>query len=136
MNDSHDQAKARPAKQVMVCIVDDDADVLRSLRFLLEMDRFDVHTFSSAELLLDFDGCDGFDCFILDYKMKPMDGFELTKRLRGLGIEAPVIIVTGFPDGNIQRKANALGISAVLVKPHLEENIAASVHAALKLRPR
>ena len=36
----------------MIYIVDDDSDVLGSLRFLLETDGFDVRTFRSAAALL------------------------------------------------------------------------------------
>jgi two-component system response regulator FixJ len=39
-----------PAK-TMICVVDDDCDVLGSLQFLLETDGFDVRTFKSGAAL-------------------------------------------------------------------------------------
>jgi len=136
MSDRSNASTGQPTTGVTVYIVDDDYDVRRSLRFLLEMDGFRVRTFSSAEFLLDFEGRNDSDCLIIDYKMQPIDGLELTKRLRGIGISTPVILITGFPDEGISRKAHAIGISRVLIKPHLDENIAANVRDTLKLPPR
>ena len=43
---------ARPAKKSMIYVVDDDYDVLKSLRFLLETEGFEVRTFRSGSALL------------------------------------------------------------------------------------
>jgi two-component system, LuxR family, response regulator FixJ len=53
----------------MVYVVDDDTDVLGSLRFLLETDGFDVRTFRSGAALLNGSATDNADCFVIDYKM-------------------------------------------------------------------
>jgi two-component system, LuxR family, response regulator FixJ len=121
-------------ERVTIYVVDDDDDVCRSLRFLLEMDGFQVCTFSSAESLLEFGGNQP-DCLMVDYKMKPMDGLQLTRTLRGLGVNTPVILMTGFPDETIPHKADALGISMVMIKPHLGENLAANIRETLRLSP-
>jgi two-component system response regulator FixJ len=66
----------------MIYVVDDDSDVLGSLRFLLETDGFDVRTFRSAAALLNRKIAGKVDCFVLDYKMPAMSGIDLAKRLR------------------------------------------------------
>jgi len=135
MSNDFNESSTPSTNEIMVYVVDDDYDVRRSLRFLLEMDNFQVRTFSSAEFLLGFEDRDRADCLIIDYKMQPMNGLELTKRLRDLNINTPVILITGFPDARLKDKADALGISMVLIKPHLDENIAANVRYALRPPP-
>jgi FixJ family two-component response regulator len=114
-----------------VYVVDDDADVLGSLRFLLETDGFEVRTFRSSEALLDTPTGDVADCFVIDYKMPGMTGIKLTDVLRSRKIDAPVILITGYLDGNIANKAVAAGISHVLLKPHAEESLAAHIRDAI-----
>ena len=68
-------ASATPAP--MIYVVDDDTDVLGSLRFLLETDGFDVRTFRSAAALLNGSIPGEADCFVIDYKMPAMSGIDL-----------------------------------------------------------
>ena len=55
--------------------------------------------------------------------MPAMSGIDLAKRLRNRHVGTPIILITGYPDENIEEKAAAAGIRHVLLKPHLEENL-------------
>jgi two-component system, LuxR family, response regulator FixJ len=123
-------ASATPAP--MIYVVDDDSDVLGSLRFLLETDGFDVRTFRSAAALLNRKIAGKVDCFVLDYKMPAMSGIDLAKRLRNRHVGTPIILITGYPDENIEEKAAAAGIHHVLLKPHLEENLVSRIRGAIQ----
>jgi len=116
----------------LVYVVDDDADVLGSLRFLLETDGFDVRTFRSGEALLNTPTSSRADCFVIDYRMLGMTGIELVDILRSRKIDAPIILMTGHPDGNIPTKAAAAGINHILLKPHVEESLAAHIWDAIE----
>jgi len=116
----------------VVYVVDDDKDVLGSLRFLLETDGFDVRTFRSGAALLNGIVTGEVDCFVIDYKMPNMSGIDLASRLRNRDIDAPIILITGYPDENILEKASAAGICHVLLKPHLEESLATRIRGALE----
>jgi two-component system response regulator FixJ len=116
----------------VVYVVDDDTDVLGSLRFLLETDGFDVRTFRSGAALLTGSLAGEADCFVIDYKMPAMSGIDLANRLRNRLIGAPIILITGYPDENIQRKAAAVGIHHVLLKPHLEESLVGRIRGAIQ----
>ena len=115
-----------------VYVVDDDVDVLGSLRFLLETDGFNVRTFRSAGTLLKTVGQTGVDCFVIDYKMPEMNGVDLASRLRSRGIAAPVIMITGYPDENISARAEAVGVRHVLRKPLLEESLVTHIRGAIQ----
>ncbi len=119
---------AKPA----VYVVDDDADVLGSLRFLLETDGFSVRTFRNGEALLKTVRSTGVDCFVIDYKMPDMNGIELARRLRNRDIAAPVILITGYPDENISARAEAAGVRHVMLKPLLEDSLITRIRGAIK----
>jgi two-component system, LuxR family, response regulator FixJ len=115
-----------------VYVVDDDTDVLGSLKFLLETDGFDVRTFRSGTALLNGNVAGKVDCFVIDYKMPVMSGIDLASRLRNRDIDTPIILITGYPDDNIREKAAAAGIHHVLLKPHLEESLVTRVRGAIQ----
>jgi two-component system, LuxR family, response regulator FixJ len=116
----------------VVYVVDDDTDVLGSLRFLLETDGFDVRTFRSGVALLNAISTGEVDCLVIDYKMATMSGLDLAERLRDREIDAPIILITGYPDANILEKAAAAGIHHVLLKPHLEESLVSRIRGAIQ----
>lgn len=116
----------------VVYVVDDDIDVLGSLRFLLETDGFDVRTFGSGAALLNGIGTGEIDCLVIDYVMPHMSGIDLAGRLRNRAIDTPIILITGYPDENIRKKASAAGIHHVLLKPHLEESLVTRIRGAIQ----
>jgi two-component system response regulator FixJ len=119
----------------VVYVVDDDIDVLGSLRFLLETDGFDVRTFRSAGALLNGNVADLADCFVIDYKMPAMSGIDLARLLRSRHSDTPIILITGYPDENIEVKAAAVGISHVLLKPHIEESLVSRIRGVIQDGP-
>lgn len=118
----------------LIFVVDDDYDVRQSLTFFLEIEGFQVFAFPNAKTLLNFNECSNAECFIVDYKMQPINGIELAESLRHIGIMAPIILITGFHDIHIETKAKAVGVSKVLLKPHLEDSIVRSVWEMLAVK--
>jgi len=119
-------------RQATIFVVEDDPDVLVSLRFLLETEGFNVRTFASGPALL----AEGLpapgDCLVVDYKMAEMDGFELIERLRNQRVSAPVVLVTAYPGPTVEARAATTGVSHIVLKPHLEESLVAHVRAAMR----
>ncbi|MBO4221441.1 MULTISPECIES: response regulator [Bradyrhizobium] len=121
-----------PTRPPLVYVVDDDTDVLGSLRFLLETDGFYVRTFRSAEALLNAMTMGGADCFVIDYKMPNMSGIDLAGILRQRDVDTPIILITGYPDATIPAKAAAAGIRHVLHKPHVEDSLSTRIWDVIK----
>src|SRR5450756_352216 len=115
-----------------VYVVDDDADVLGSLRFLLETDGFNVRTFRSGAALLNAVRSTGVDCFVIDYKMPDMNGIDLAGRLRNRDVAAPVILITGYPDENISARAEAAGVRHVMLKPLLDDSLVTRIRGVIQ----
>jgi two-component system response regulator FixJ len=118
-------------RKSLIYVVDDDYDVLRSLRFLLETEGFDVRTFRSGSALLGSSTRQGADCLVVDYKMAGIDGLELAETLRGLDVSTPIVLITGYPDENIAVKASSAGVRQVLLKPNLEDSLVECVRNAI-----
>lgn len=120
------------ATKPMVHVVDDDAGVLGSLRFLLETDGFSVRTFRSGGAALNASAAAEADCFVIDYKMPDINGLDLVRQLRDRGIEAPVVLITGYPDRNIATRAEALGVRHVMRKPLLDDSLVKQIRGAIE----
>src|ERR1700746_2339784 len=82
----------------MVCVVDDDASLRRSLRNLLMSVGVDVETFDSAEAFIEALDRDGIGCVVLDVRMAGMSGLELLRHLGARGSRIPVIMLTAHAD--------------------------------------
>jgi two-component system, LuxR family, response regulator FixJ len=115
-----------------VYVVDDDDDVLGSLRFLLETDGFAVRTFRNATALLNATSAQDADCYVIDYKMPDINGVELASRLRKSEGNTPVILITGYPDEKISTRAAAVGVKDVILKPLLGENLVKRIRGAIQ----
>jgi FixJ family two-component response regulator len=120
-----------PLRDKTVFVVEDDPDVLISLRFLLETEGFKVQTFASGPALLSASLPAPGDCLVIDYKMADMDGFDLIDHLRKRQVSAPVVMVTAYPGQTVTARAEACGVRHIVLKPHLEENLIAHVQAAM-----
>lgn len=121
-----------PFAKPTVYVVDDDADVLGSLRFLLETDGFNVRTFRNGAALLGMVHSTDVDCFVIDYKMPDMNGIDLAGQLRSREINAPVILITGYPDENIAARAGAAGVRHVMLKPLLDESLVTRIRGVIQ----
>ena len=99
-----------------VAVVDDDAAVLDSIRFLLQVAGRKVDVYPSAPAFLkDLTGQPA--CLILDQHMPQMTGLELVARLRGKGMHVPVLLMTESLSIVISRCAAQFGIYEILEKP-------------------
>ena len=119
----------------LVYVVDDDAAVLGSLRFLLETDGFTVRTFRNGTALLNAVHASKADCYVIDYKMPDINGVDLAGRLRKSDGSVPIIIITGYPDENISARAAAAGVKDVILKPLLDENLIKRIRGAMADKP-
>jgi FixJ family two-component response regulator len=121
-----------PLRDKTIFVVEDDPDVLNSLRFLLETEGFKVRTFASGPALLSTSLPAPDDCLVIDYKMAEMDGFDLIVHLRDRQVSSPVVLVTAYPGHTVTARAQACGVRHIVFKPHIEESLIAHVQAAMR----
>jgi FixJ family two-component response regulator len=82
----------------VISVVDDDASVRASISNLLRSLGYVVHTFGSAEELLESPCLNDTSCVTSDVQMSPMNGLELLTNMRTRGYVPPFIVITAFPD--------------------------------------
>ncbi len=111
-----------------IAIVDDDAAVRESLRFLLEVSGFAVDTFASAAEFQTRRPLANPGGIILDHHMPIVSGLELVAQLRAAGDTLPVLLITGSPSPAIAERAAALGVR-VAEKPPSEHELLAFAHS-------
>ena len=101
----------------VVCIVDDDASLRRSLRNLLEVVGFRVETFPSASAFLEAAPRRAIGCVVLDVRMAGMSGLQLLRSLDLTDSRIPVIVLTAHGDEDTRQRTLAAGAVAFLTKP-------------------
>lgn len=95
------------AARLRVCVVNDDAAVLVSLKFVFEAAGFDVRAFATGRGLLASPAIRFADAFVLDHKPRGTDGLKLARRLRKLGLKSPIVLTTGLRPGALESLAGA-----------------------------
>ena len=119
-------------KDALVRIVDDDAEQLQSLAFLLRMGGFEVMTYQSAQAFLEMDDPRKPGCLLLDHRMPGMTGMELQAELVERGSLLPVIFLSAHGDIPMAMQAVHRGAMDFLVKPAAPDVLIAAVEKAVK----
>jgi FixJ family two-component response regulator len=117
-------------ENAVLLLVDDDAAVLGSLKFCLEIDGFKVQLYASGEALLNEVALPLSGCLVLDYHLPDMTGLELLARLRSQGVALPALLITGHPGIPLRRHAAAAGV-AIVDKPVLGNALTDAIRRAL-----
>ncbi len=115
----------------IVHVVDDDAAVRRALVRLLRSEGLEVVAYQTGQAVLNAAPSLSSGCILLDLQMPGMDGLELLARLGELGIELPVIVVTGHGDVPTAVRAMKAGAVDFIEKPIDETQLFAAIDAAL-----
>ncbi len=89
-----------------ILIVDDDAGIRRTLRDILEFEKYDVEEVGDGLSCLVKIKQNKYDVVILDIKMPEMDGMEAIERLQEIAPDIPVIMISGH--GNIDTAVEAV----------------------------
>jgi DNA-binding response OmpR family regulator len=99
-------------------LVVDDADlILHVLRTFLQDSDYKLICTTSANAALNFLQTNRPDLFILDIEMPEMNGYDLARRIRALGQEAPIIFLTGSTTQESVEKALMMGAADFIAKP-------------------
>ena len=104
-------------KQKLIGIVDDDPDLPTALSSLVRSMGYQARCFSSAVDFLSNSSFDAYSCVISDIHMPVVTGLELTRRLKTIAPELPVILMTGRPERGLEETALKSGAVSFFAKP-------------------
>jgi two-component system response regulator FixJ len=118
----------------IVCLVDDDEGVLKSICRLLASDGVAVRAFNEPESFLTHVKTHLVPVAVLDIWMEQMTGLEVQAKLSKLSPRTRVIVMTGRKDPADEQTAMQLGATAFFIKPFDDEEFLCAVRSALSSR--
>ncbi|MCB0410306.1 MAG: sigma-54-dependent Fis family transcriptional regulator, partial [Flavobacteriales bacterium] len=89
-----------------ILIIDDERPIRNTLKEILEYEKFTVEEAEDGPSGLDKIKSGKYDLIMCDIKMPKMDGLELLEKAMDLGIEAPIVMISGH--GTIETAVEAL----------------------------
>ncbi len=116
----------------VIAIVDDDPSVRKSLQRLIRSAGWEAEPFASAQEFLARPWAEVPNCLILDLQLPGLSGLDLQKRMAEVGLEIPIVFLTGH--GNIPASVRAMKAGAVefLTKPIDEQDLFRAIQEAIE----
>ena len=117
-----------------ILCVDDEPNVLSSLKRILKAEGFDVLLASSgsdALAILEKEIC---DITLVDYQMPEMNGIELIKAIKDNGYNTESIMLTGYGDVSLIVQAIKEGAYDYILKPWNDELLIAAINRVLNYK--
>ena len=115
----------------IVYVVDDDASVRESLSSLMRSAGMAVEVFASPFDFLAKEKHGDLSCLVLDVRMPSLDGLALQQRMTTLGVEIPIIFITGHGDVPVAVRAMKAGAIDFLNKPFDDTDLLDAIAVAL-----
>ena len=126
--------KPRSGSGPRVAVIEDDADLLYTIRLNLEREGYVVATFDNGHEGLLAVQHGGFDFLILDLNLPDLDGFTICRELRRSPDTAklPILILTARASEQDRVTGLELGADDYLVKPFSVRELLARITAILR----
>jgi two-component system response regulator MprA len=115
-----------------ILLVDDEPAVQASLERLLRQAGYQVETASDGRRALTAVGESAPDALVLDVVMPGLDGLEVTRRLRNMGDQTPVLLLTARDEVSDRVSGLDAGADDYLTKPFAVEELLARLRALLR----
>lgn len=115
-----------------ILVVDDDLDILQSLKEILETKGYNVEVAENAQKGLEMARKKFFNLAILDIKLPDMEGTELLAKIHKEKPEMMKVMLTGYPSLDNAVQALNLGADAYLMKPVNPEELLRVVEEKLR----
>ena len=116
----------------VVFVVDDDASVRSSLKFLLSTVGLQAETFDSADAFLHKKRVDVVpSCLVLDVRLPGLSGLDFQRELATRNICIPIVFLTGHGDIPMSVRAMKAGAVEFLTKPFRDQDLLDAVRVAL-----
>ena len=119
------------AETPVIHIVDDDESMREVLASLLRSVAFAARSYPSVDAFLQAPRVDAPGCLILDVRLPGMSGLDFQSRLTEVGIELPVILMTGYGDVPMSVRGMKAGAVDFLIKPFRDQDMLDAVSVAI-----
>jgi DNA-binding NtrC family response regulator len=117
-----------------ILIVDDDTQILKSFKIILESEGFNVDTAESGEEAIKKVKEGAFDAVLLDIKLPGIEGTDVLAILHEISPNIIKIMMTGFPSLDNAIASLKRGADAYIMKPVDPQNLLVVVKKKLEER--
>ena len=117
-----------------VLIVDDEKNIRRTFKMVLESEGFDVSVAETGEEALEIFQKEKPDAVVLDVKLPGIDGIETLRRIKKQEPELPVIMISGHGTIATAVDATRSGAFDFVEKPLSKERLLVAIRNALKVQ--
>ena len=125
-----------PDDKPLVCVVDDDHAIRRSMTSLLESVGMECRTYATADSFLRDFAPDHSACLVLDIRLPGMSGLDLQEKLNEMGANIPIILITGYADVEMAVTAMRRGAFNFIEKPYRDQVLIESINEAISAERR
>ena len=142
------RAQAEPRKEVKIAeleglkalVVDDDFNTCDGVtKMLVKVGMRAEWTLSGKEAVLrarqSIEMGDTYKAYIIDWRLPDMNGIEVTRQIRSLHDDTPIIILTAYDWSDIEAEAKAAGVTAFCPKPMFLSDLRDSLMTAIGQKP-
>lgn len=121
-----------PAADATVFVIDDDARMRAATERLLKSVGLHVESFAAPKDFLARKLPEGPSCLVLDVRLPEMSGLDVQRKLTEVGVQIPVIFITGHGDIPMTVKAMKSGAVEFLTKPFRDQDLLDAIQEALQ----
>ena len=140
------QTEQRPVEKITeleglkALVVDDDFNTCDSVtKMLVKVGMRAEWTLSGKEAVLrarqSIEMSDVYHAYIIDWRLPDMNGIEVTRQIRSLHDDTPIIILTAYDWSDIEVEAKAAGVTAFCAKPMFISDLRETLMSALGQKP-
>ena len=135
-SEQHRVEKITELEGLKALVVDDDFNTCDSItKMLVKVGMRSEWTLSGKEAVLrakqSIELGDAFHAYIIDWRLPDMNGIEVTRQIRSLGDDTPIIILTAYDWSEIEVEAKAAGVTAFCAKPMFMSDLRETLMTAL-----
>ena len=121
-------------------VVDDDFNTCDSVtKMLVKVGMRAEWTLSGKEAVLRarqaLEMSDVYHAYIIDWRLPDMNGIEVTRQIRSLHDDTPIIILTAYDWSDIEVEAKAAGVTAFCSKPMFMSDLRETLMSAIGQKP-
>ena len=115
-----------------ILIVDDDANLRKTLRDILRLKGYEVSGVNSGQAAIDLAAKQSFPIALIDLRLSDMPGLEVLKALKEITPETECLILTGFASTESAIQAINLGAYSYLQKPYDVDQLVVTIQRAIE----
>jgi FixJ family two-component response regulator len=116
----------------VVFVIDNDPSMRAALQDLVGSVDLATRLFASPQEFLASKRPDAPGCVVLDVRLPGMSGLTFQKELARMGLDLPVIFITGHGDIRMSVRAMKAGAVDFLIKPFQDQDLLDAIHAAIE----